>query len=1155
MKFSLPPETPEGQKQAVTADEKLITVGAGAGTGKTWVLSNRYVRLLLEGGEILPNDILTLTYTEAAAGDMKRRIEERLRGELKNFGDAERRRRINDGLADTWISTIHSFAARLIRESGLKLDIDPGASVITAQQEQDFWDSIKDAAEFANLRELARAYGDKALRDAAKFLDTDSCFSAGVSKWRAGNLSQFARDTAELHASSGHSWEEMLSWSEDDTLIESSRPLVKNILRDEWLNVWHEWRNIPALPKAKKAGGAGDLLNDLLDWQAANSPDDEEALMFFYSRITAGRDIKANSGEPFKTLKIYLGRTLGDWRKEQPKLIGEITQTFSEPFTEEELYMRKVLLKFCAVSWGMWDMMKKRRGLLSFSDMITHARNTINAGGVKRKFSHILVDEFQDTDPLQFSMIEALAGENTSLFAVGDPKQSIYKFRHADPALFAGTISRADAKIDLDVSFRTRKSLLEKINKIFASLWRDGLGRSQSMEGLKFEGLNAASNDGTRDSGTMPDFRIILARHDRNTRQDALKNLADELAYNIALWVREGRTVWDKQKRIIRPVKFSDFAILSRSRNIFPALEESLEHFGIKSIQDKSTDYFSRGEINDVVCMLRAAGDMNDDFAVSGWLMSPFSGVSQEQAIECLESVSEKLRPIDIIRQKLPEAYSRLEYLALVGEYEGASGILALYDNNRQWLSCYKDKDRLRVLRNLRLAVSNVREFQKGGASGLRACAEWLTRAVRNEVSVEEPAWHDEGENAVRLGAVHSAKGLEYPVTVIFENRTSRKADSSSLRPSRNLGLVFSNLPDEILQGRDIKPQGAKWETLLSEQGDAEEETRLFYVAATRAQDSLIFCGLVNSKDDTPHKNTWTALMLENAENPEITFAEGINDYEYLGVTHQEEERILKPVTLMRQKNSLRQISATSYSLFKFCPHAWRRSYKQGLNLSWESPSRDNDPEDGSNGGAELGSLAHWVLSRWPNGDDYARELDTLLYDRAVLPSVPGYLRSMWRNDSAKKELHSWLMNFAEGDLGVMLRNVKDIRREYRFRLRLTEGTSLAGAIDALYGNNVVDYKITSIDNTPEGLYESQLEFYALAVHDLTGAEKVNTCIAFLREGRQEYREHSDFEAIRERVTEAAEICASGPYTPSINNCKICPFRKGCAYNGQKAAS
>ena len=1153
MKFSLSEDTPSGQKQAITADEKLITVGAGAGTGKTWVLSNRYARLIVENDELLPSDILTLTYTEAAAGDMKSRIEERLRSELQGMGDTARKRAITDGMADTWISTIHSFAARLIRESGLKLDIDPGASVITAQQEQEFWDNIRDAAEFATLHELARAYGDKTLRETAKFLDSNKDFSAGVSKWRAGTLSAFARDTAELHASSGHSWQEMLSWSEnDDLLIDGTRPLIKSILHDEWLNVWDIWRKIYPLPAPKKESDVVTALKNLLSWQTEQKPDDN-ALQEFYCKIVLNMgDVsittpKGRQTEPFITIAQKLGATLGKWRESRPKLVCAITPGINTPFTQEELNMRKILMKFCAVSWGMWDMMKKRRGLLSFSDMINHARETIKAGGVKRKFAHILVDEFQDTDPLQFSMIQALSGDSTNLFAVGDPKQSIYKFRHADPALFAKTIQKADTSINLDVSFRTRKSLLTRINSIFASLWRDGLGKSEAMKELKFDGLNPAVDDGERNSGTMPGFKIFLAKNNQTNREEALKNLADELAYNIAKWVQEGRTIWDKQEKIIRPVKFSDFAILSRSRNIFPTLEESLEHFGIRTIQDKSTDYFSRGEINDVVCMLRAAGDFTDDFAVSGWLLSPFSGVSEPDAVSCLEAVSKELKPIELIRQKLPEAYSRLEYLSLVGAHEGASGILALYDSNREWLASYREKDRLRALRNLRLAVYLAREFQQGGASSLRACAEWLTRAVRNSVSVEEPDWHDGNEDAVRLGAVHSAKGLEYPVTVIFENRTRKKVDSASLRPSRDLGLVFSSLPDEITGNKDIALQAANWERLLSEQGDAEEETRLFYVAATRAQDSLIFCGLV--KDDangTPHANTWTKLLLENIDHPEdfITEATGINDYEYLGVSFQEEAKTLKPIELIRQKNSLRQISATSYSLFSFCPHAWRRKYKQGLNLSWENPDRDSEDEDYS-GGAELGSLAHWALSRWPKND-----FDALLFDRANLVHVPGYLRHTWRkNIAGKNTLRNWLKDFEASSLGQMLKSREDVLREHVFRLKLTEGISMAGAIDALCDDIVVDYKITSIDNAPSGLYEAQLEFYALVAHELTGAEKITTHVAFLRENTQEVREHSDFEAIRERVIHAAEVCASGPYTPSYNNCSVCPFKKGCAYH------
>ncbi|MBR1418391.1 MAG: UvrD-helicase domain-containing protein, partial [Synergistaceae bacterium] len=154
IKNLLPIGTPDGQKQAVNLDADIITVTAGAGTGKTWVLSNRYARLLLSNNDILPKDILTLTYTDAAASEMKTRIEERvikILNDDKNIS-AERKAAIIDGFGEAWISTIHAFARRIISESGLNVDIEPKADVISKPQEENFWNDIAQAVEFGNLR-------------------------------------------------------------------------------------------------------------------------------------------------------------------------------------------------------------------------------------------------------------------------------------------------------------------------------------------------------------------------------------------------------------------------------------------------------------------------------------------------------------------------------------------------------------------------------------------------------------------------------------------------------------------------------------------------------------------------------------------------------------------------------------------------------------------------------------------------------------------------------------------------------------------------------------------------------------------------------------------------------------------------------------------
>lgn len=1116
MTLTLPPDTPKGQREAIIADDPTITVTAGAGTGKTWTLTERYARLL---ADTTPEEILTLTYTEAAAQEMKERITVRIA-----LPDAE-----------LWVSTIHSFAARLIRESGLSVDIDPMASVITTRQAQDFWDSVRQAAEFGRLGELAHAFGDRDLRKLAEDLDNYVDFAASVAAWGSGALSRLAQDTAELHASSGRSYHDMLKWIEDNELLDEAKTQVHNILLPEWQSVHRTFASVPPLtmPKSPKPDSPAVVLNDILSRRDKLTP------QAFYSELTSA---KGGTGKFFTELAEHLGAKFSEWRDSRPKIARDITSTLDSPLTDEELRMRNVLLKFCALSWAMWDKMKTKRGLLSFSDMINHAQTAIDEG-VKRRFKHILVDEFQDTDRLQHNMIKKLAEHSTTFFTVGDPKQSIYRFRHADPSLFAETIEQAAKNVELDTSFRTRAELLRIINRLFMSIWRNGLSSSGSMRELTYKPIKPVIRDTERDTGTMPVFKVIVAPHDTSTVIQGRRNLAEELARNIHDWVKSERTIWDKKERVIRPVMYSDIAILAPARSIYPILEEALERFGIKSIQDKSTDYFARVEINDVVCLLRATADMNDAFAVAGWLMSPLSGVSESEALRCLADADTP--PIELIRQNFPDAYSRLEYYALVGEHEGPSGLISLFDRDRRWLSAYSDVDRMRVLRNLRLAVSLSRECEHSGTSSLVSCAEWLTRTTHDGVSYEEPSWHEDRENAVRLGTVHSAKGLEYPVAVVFDPRTRKKSSTDSLRPSRELGLVFTKIPDEL--GKDIKPKLAMWDKLFSEQGEEEEQTRLFYVAATRAQDSLIFCGMIDQQSQEPHKHTWTKLLLDNDDAIEPKLASGVPASAFPDLS-QEQRETLRPVSVVKTRNSLRQFSASSFAMYELCPFAWRRSYRQGRTLVWEDPVEKSEDYDGYTGGAELGSLAHWILSRWPGGEDYKSKLDYYLHDREVLSHMPGHLRAAWRRNDRDEhsELKGWLLRFAGSDLGVMLRTRKDIKREYMFRLPLNEATSLAGSIDALFDNNIIDYKITSIDRTPKGLYESQLDFYALIIHELTGVESVKATIAFLREGTATERVITDFASIRERVSNAAEICATGPYTPNHEHCMICPFKKGC---------
>ncbi|MCR4818400.1 MAG: UvrD-helicase domain-containing protein [Fretibacterium sp.] len=1248
-----PEGTPDGQRRAVTARGSLITVGAGAGTGKTWVLSNRYARLLIEAqrdntytplptaerGELLPRDILTLTYTEAAANEMRARIENRVRDLLSRTAiDAKRKEMITDGFCEAWISTIHSFAARLIRESGLALDVDPRATIISDSQEERFWDSIREGVEFANLRSLASVYGDASLQAAASALDSDSILSAAVGRWGAVRLSALARDAAELHASLGHCWQQMMTWGTDggDELFQAVRDPVTTILRGAWRRAWDTWSEIlSTLGEAIQAKGQKDretgkansadalLLECLECWgEAINTNPDDETLRAFYLHVTDKAKLKGRNTNLLKEVKSFLGTTLAVWQDGEAGL-ASVSAALNTPIPEPERQLHAVLLRFCSAAWGLWDSMKRRRGLLSFSDIILHAREALRTGELERSFRHILVDEFQDTDPLQFDMILSLAESSgqTSLFAVGDPKQSIYGFRHAEPSLFAKTISQAETRVDLDVSFRTRASLLERINDLFTHIWREGLGTSGVLSRLKFEPLSPANTKEERNKGTVPPFSVLLSIRSKRPLDETREQLARELGHRIASWVQEGRTVWDKEGQILRPVRYGDFAVLVRNRGTHDLLERVFAAQSVPAVQDLSRGYFARGEVEDVICLLRAAADPEDDAAVAGWLLSPFSGVPEADAVALLEQTPNRRNNsvsagqqkgassltaspqhlIDAIRASLPEAMSALQRFSIIGQQQGPARLLSLLDRDRRWLACYKGCERLRTLRNVRRAISIARDFQRDSASSLTACADWMAHALRQGVVMEEPTWHGKEVNAVLLSTIHASKGLEYPIVALFDTAARKAAARDGLRPSKTLGIVFSSLPDEMTDGKTTPfLQGAAWDGLLAAQGELEEDMRLLYVAATRAQDGLLVCGLLGEKDGllTPQKNSWTSLFLERmAARGECPPMEGGITPEALAVPTitlisdnaqplpgKSDKREGLPAPAPRrvplpgkEQVLLSQISATSFALYEWCPLAWRRRYRQGLDLRWESPDRDLLAEDGR-GGAELGSLAHWLLSHWASleSGDELTELNTWLTDERVIHRLPSYLRDVWREEKSREELGKWLKRFADSDAGKTVCGAlaQGAVREAGFRVNLrgdTAGVTLAGAMDLVWRErdsglwHVMDYKITLSRKAPPGLYGAQLDFYALAVREAAlregmPCEAVDVGLVFLREdSRVELRRlaENDWEGLKIRVLDAARRGAAGDnYPPNLSHCSSCPWKTGCpALKAKEAAA
>jgi len=1268
----LPEGTPAGQTRAVMCDEELVTVGAGAGTGKTWVLSARFARLLFSDGtdgtekenaadntykKCLPQNILTLTFTEAAAREMQERIRVRsfelIAASDKTGKESEAEwQAVKEGFDEMWISTIHSFASRLIRESGLSLDIDPHSGVVSAPQEEVFWGTLERALESLDLSSLASSYGDKNFFEMAHGLENDEAFMSALEKWGPAGLSDLARNVAELQASLGNSYETMLTWADfaerscdgsSDPRMEEAFSAVLELLKPKWDEAWYLWGAIfmeigsdildtrdKVLKKQEKQEKAeGKRKNPTIElaglferWREAlialeqDHKRDWSARRAFYLDLCA--NLSGDNSNLFKSIAGYLGQTSSKWRESQAEwaVLSEFIENThnsidtqntantqnananNTPVSAVEQRLRAALLRFSAFAWWAWSEMKKRRGLLSFSDMILFAAEAVKNDSRPKGFRHVLIDEFQDTDPLQDGMIKNLREkEGASLFLVGDPKQAIYRFRHADLTLFADYVLQSRERgsdINLDVSFRTRSSLMRRLNSLFAHIWKDGLGTGRLAD-LKFEPLSAPAQ-AERELATVQPFTLLLSVKKGRGGGAARERLAALLADTLAVMVEEKRTVWDKKNLCLRPVEWRDMAVLCPTRSEYEILERAFEKKNIPVSFEKNNSYFSRGEVTDVVNVLRAAAFPDDEAALAGWLSSPFSGVPQSEVFDCINCLQTSSRSLhDVVREYLSGAAERLSHLRRIGGLKGPSSVLSFLMEDRTYMAAFEPSQRFRVAGNINKAISSARQYERDVSYSLAGCAKWLDSAMRSGTPIEEPDWMGDDADAVRVMTIHASKGLEFPVVAVMRmERAPRGRPRASVSASKMMGVAFSDMPDIVQE--DENPCSMLWERALSAQSELEESTRLFYVAATRARDSLILCG-VPGEDAKGGKNmgknswlSWTADWLASEEGldwsdagwPESPWFTVVDELtpadlnldlsslrrEKMSAEAANYERIQSLELPAPDGLTLSSFSATSFALFEWCPFAWRRRHRQGLDLRWEIPDSDDGAVDAI-GGSELGSAAHWILARW---DMEEGTLSSWLDGEGIARRMPAVLRDTWRDGKNKEALRAWLSAFAvSGEGRALALAARDglLRRESAFCAILktpgqVDGIRLAGAMDVLWRNeghwHIRDYKITLSDNAPDELYRAQLAFYALAVKILAEQrnmpfDDVDVGLIFLREGglvdsTRSFSRDSDWAAMADRVMTAARGSAVGPWIPRRENCRRCPWRTKCPKRG-----
>ncbi|HET9317782.1 MAG TPA: UvrD-helicase domain-containing protein [Vicinamibacteria bacterium] len=788
---------------------ETLVLEAGAGTGKTTLLVDRIESLILDG-DARVTEIAAVTFTENAAATLKLRLRERLeraraRADLP-AGARERAGAALDTLERAQVSTIHALCASILQERPLECGVVPGFR--TADEAQ-----------------------------------AEALFAEAWDEWLAGRLdasdpvlAEAVRNEIPLmgvagfgESSSLRGLARTLLWQRD------LEPLVSEAAPDPV-----QWRGelVEQAVRARalrEAAVAGDALGDALQRVEAFA----ESCRFLSGDALVERLLDV------PRLRKDVGRR-GNWRTAEAlqaarELIGWVLDAETRWRGALGSHLHAELTRSLAGVLSRYEVKKRDAGVLDFVDLLVRTRDALRdresvRAHARERFRFLLIDEFQDTDPLQVEIAELLAsGEPGRLVVVGDAKQSIYRFRRADVALFARLCAQArersgHAVLRLNQNFRSRPGVLAFVNRAFAPL----ITFSEDADQPAYEPIEPPPGLAAGPGVVALRFRTESPLASGASLRDAE---ADAVAAFIAQAAAGGREVRDPATGARRPSRAGDVMVLAPRLTQVRYLEDALDEHGVACAVDGGKSFFNRQEVHEALATLRAIDDRADTVSLVAALRSSFLGVSDRDLVE------HRLRGFDLGIGPAPETApeSMRAALGLLGDLHderlrvSVPGLIErLYDRTRVLAALTGTRRGEARIANLEKVAALARQSAELGALTLRGFTRLL--ATRMEESAEEPdlpATRPGDPDTVRILSIHKAKGLEAPIVVLYDldARLRTLTDVIALWDRGQVAVGFR---------AGCRPPG--WNELAERDAARAraEGRRLLYVACTRARDWLV---------------------------------------------------------------------------------------------------------------------------------------------------------------------------------------------------------------------------------------------------------------------------------------------------------------------------
>jgi ATP-dependent helicase/nuclease subunit A len=852
------------QRQAVAARGNVLVM-AGAGTGKTKTLIARCLDCL-ERERTSLDELLVVTFTEAAAAEIRQRLRKSLEEKCAAVPDEsfwlEQIARFD--LAH--IGTLHSFCLRLVREHFYELGLDPQLAILDegeARQlaaetlDEQFQTHYAGEDEFSSaVQNLVQIHGggrDEKIRALILRLHHYAQTRPDAAGWLAEQIRKFS-------AAEPADWQRWLLAALEDW-------------RDEWLPILESLKS--GNEKAADLAGILQRLNQSFSREFA-----AEVL----------EQIVASDGNWPAKRKTVLRKPLEDLFDEAAFLAALAPGSAgSDPLAEDWSWVRgqmETLLRLAQAFDGSFSERKRGDGMLDFHDLEQFAlkllwdfpagQPTAVAQAWRQKLRFIFVDEYQDINAAQDKIIAALArdGAAANRFLVGDVKQSIYRFRLADPKIFRDYARDWQGDngwgISLAENFRSRETLLDFTNSVFSRLMREEIGGVKYDEAAKLIfGSSGTRGDFGVAKNPSPRTELLLRikpGRDEAAADDELADLADAdkearlVALHLKKLVAEKHEIWDDEAKHFRPVAWRDVAVLLRS----PAGKAEIfaKQFELAGVPLSVTrgGFFESAEILDLLSLLQLLDNPLQDVPCIAVLRSPLVGLSLDELATIRLAAkgkhfwtalnhfqNSKLKAQSEVAAKTAKFIGRFSRWRKLAKQHSLSECLeavlteTLYAD---WLRA-QPRGALRAA-NLGRFLNLAQAFDQLQRQGLFRFLKFI--AAQHEAGTEPDAPGVAAENAVRLMSIHQSKGQEFPVVVLpdLSKRFNEQDQHAEIIFDEELGLCPKVKPPS--SGRRY-PSLPHWLAQRRQKRELRgEELRLLYVALTRARDTLILSATITEK-------------------------------------------------------------------------------------------------------------------------------------------------------------------------------------------------------------------------------------------------------------------------------------------------------------------